>query len=357
MDIQTLKHSRTTQSKNIFAALKLYALARNYNQNTTTEFKIKNSLAIAGLPPDYAATTPINPKIHKNLTNKMINFCVQSVDKIRNEQRPFGTKTNMPRAMAGFKYSRAITLIYDCVPIEHLAAIHSAENLIIALKNAFKAQPSAQMVGMIEFEVVSQDHLADEVKKTCINQIKNFNGLTENKIILVHLHGVIVGTDYQLAHSRTRLKEIKKFNVAPRQIQIKKFTATWGNKVKSFNDNLNDWCNYATKGAQDIKKGMLNLNYKNSFNPIKDDQKSILTHSTDNLYLESQDYEDSSSLNPHEVIEIIKTIKILMADDRLLVTKATKIKIKPVMNKKHRAQDAIFMTPPTQYKQHSFYLN
>jgi hypothetical protein len=133
--------------------------------------------------------------------------------------------------------------------------------------------------------------------------LKEYSSIIDASLFLIHFHGVIFAEkEEQFKNFEEQLKKNSRWNIANRQIELKKLSNNYGGNIKTVENNLKDIANYITKGANDLKQGSFKLKYKLNENYFYD---------RINEY-EDGELEDSLSLTYFEISEQVKLLNCIM---------------------------------------------
>lgn len=368
MDIVTIKSLRHTHAQNIASDIENYRAEYPFTFRSYTKNKKKLEYVIqqAELPKNYADDTLLNEKTHQLHTNKLVEHCqkllnsryktyCKKIDKSNAEYGYFHHEPTPDYEAFCFENSRNFSFLYDLVPVDEKMAMAACKDMLNELKMACKGLLSKiNIIAAIECEVVDMARLRSRInsdkstKLQCLNtmlsrHINDINyHLAEDKYFFIHCHGVILGQAAKMISLQENLKTNfknkllknfienegcknkkdktlaeKKFNKTypklPQIVEIKRFSSTFNGKEKSFSDNLSHWARYSLKFGQNINGGTTHLNYKNNFQYTVPD----VIFPDEVLMLLADD--ESESLLPTEILELLKLCKSLMADDDYLI--------------------------------------
>lgn len=293
-------------------------------------------------------TTLLAPKIHTKHCIQLRNKLLKKWTAIRNKARSkllerIQIAEGLTKKLKGVgKFERQIvsdsdianehlrffTLIDSVVPLDSFEAIIPIIKMKEEIIEAVNKTKGINCIGAIEIEVVPINKwnyiLKEEIrlnkinkeiflKLNCLNRLAEHNNLTEYcskddaSLFLIHFHGIVFAKqESQFKNFEEQLKKNTRWNLAQRQIQLKKLSSQHRNKPKTVEQNLKDIAKYITKGGNDMKDGYVSFKYK--LNSNNDDDLTTL--------YEDGVLEDAMSLTYFEISEQAKLINVLMELDK-----------------------------------------
>lgn len=172
---------------------------------------------------------------------------------------------------------------------------HVSANEAISLVKGLKSQIQAVTnkcsgvwcLGVIEVEVVEIDlmrkiKVADKTTATETRKLDVCEALgkdlskslfaDETALFLIHSHCVVTAQNpRQLEIFEEKLRGVKRWQKASRQLELKKLSESFAGKAKSIERNLTDIARYITKGGNDWFGGKAYLRYKVGFENYSED--------------------------------------------------------------------------------------
>lgn len=310
--------------------------------------KLKKSLATVGRL-DLADRTLLTPSVHKTHAKRLSDRYQARWDKIRDKARSDWSK--LPRAKRSLtvkatdheiaaNHIRFLTLVDSVTAVDASAAIRAAIKLKEKFINTAEATNGITCLGSIEVEVVSMSLMRElgQLDKPTASEQRKFNvceklaeGLKgtlygeDQSLFLIHFHGVVTAKDpKQFDAFNMRLKKVKAWSLAPRQIELKKLSTQFGGKLKSVDQNLRHIATYITKGGNDWMANKAYLRYKIGFETddelVNDEASWAAKNWRKNKLLQRENAEDGItdmlSLTVQEIVQLALVIDGLMGLDR-----------------------------------------
>jgi hypothetical protein len=249
-------------SKATMKALLAESLQSRFLIGSHNAIKLKKSLATVGRL-DLADKTLLTPSVHKTHAKRLSDRYQARWDKIRDKARADWSK--LPKATRALtvkatdheiaaNHLRFLTLVDSVTAVDANAALRAAIKLKEKLITTASAIKGITCLGSIEIEVVSMslmrelgrldkptaseqrkldvcEKLAERLKATLYGE--------DQSLFLIHFHGVATAKDSkQFDAFNERLKKVKSWSLAPRQIELKKLSTQFGGKPKEVEQNL-----------------------------------------------------------------------------------------------------------------------
>jgi len=335
-------------SKATMKALLEESLKSRFLIGSHNAIKLKKSLATVGRL-DLADRTLLTPSIHKAHAKRLSDRYQAQWDKIRDKARIDWSK--LPWASRAFtvkatdheiaaRHLRFLTLVDSVTAVDENAAIRAAIKLKEKLITTASAVKGITCLGSIEVEVVSMSLMrelgridkptASEQRKldVCEKLAYGLKGTLygeDQSLFLVHFHGVVTAKDIkQFDAFNERLKKVKAWSLAPRQIELKKLSTQFGGKPKSVEQNLSHIATYITKGGNDWMANKAYLRYKIGFesdDELVNDEGSWVAKNWRKNELLRQEHAidgiaDMLSLTVQEIVQLALVINGLMGLNR-----------------------------------------
>jgi hypothetical protein len=335
--------SKVTMKLLLVESLKSRFLLGSHNA-----IKLKKSLATAGRL-DLADRTLLTPAVHKAHSKRLSDRYQDRWDKIRDKAKADWTKLPKPTRSLTVKASdheiaanhiRFLTLIDSVTAVDANAAIQAAIELKEKLISTASAIKGITCLGCIEIEVVSMSLMRElgrldkptvsEQRKldVCEKLAEALKGTLfgeDQSLFLIHFHGVVTAQNTtQFDAFNERLKKVKAWSLAPRQIELKKLSTQFGGKPKSVDQSLRHIATYITKGGNDWMSNKAYLRYKISFEAddelVNDEASWVAKNWRKNELLRQEHAEDGItdvlSLTVQEITQLALVIDGLMGLNR-----------------------------------------
>lgn len=342
-----LKRLRQDSSK-MMEAIRKEAMKYQFLVGSHNSVKLKRSLALVDRL-DLVDKTLLSPKIHKVHSFRLADRYIKKWKKIKTSRLnkwsslPLKNRKEISRPTdneIASTHLRFFTLIDSVTTIDHQSALKSAKKMKAELLKVLKATKGMWCVGVIEGEVISLRSMKEiqqtdkntesekrklDVCEVLAGDFKNSLYKNDSSQFLVHFHGVLISNkESQFEEFTSKLKKVKQWNKAPRQIEVKKLSTSFGNKSKSTEQNLKHISTYITKGGNDWCSNKAYLRYKVGFelddSDVVDEQTWVLKNWRRNELLKKEHSEDGIedvlSMTPEEVVELTLFIDGLMSLNR-----------------------------------------
>ena len=335
-------------SKATMKALLEESLKSRFLIGSHNTIKLKKSLATVGRL-DLVGRTLLSPTVHKAHAKRLSDRYQAQWDTIRDKARADWSK--LPRATRALtvkptdheiaaNHLRFLTLVDSVTAVDANAAIRAAIKLKEKLITTASAIKGITCLGSIEVEVVSMSLMrelgrldkptASEHRKldVCEKLAVGLKGTLygeDQSLFLVHFHGVVTAKDFkQFDAFNERLKKVKAWSLAPRQIELKKLSTQFGGKPKDVDQNLRHIATYITKGGNDWMSNKAYLRYKIGFendDELVNDQASWEAKNWRKNELLRQEHAqdgitDMLSLTVQEIVQLTLVIDGLMGLNR-----------------------------------------
>lgn len=335
-------------SKATMKALLVESFKSRFLVGSHNSKKLKKSLSTAGRL-DLADRTLLTPTVHKSHAKRLSDRYQARWDTIRDKARADWSK--LPRATRALtvkatdheiaaNHLRFLTLVDSVTAVDANAALRAAIKLKEKLITTASAIKSITCLGSIEIEVVSMSLMrelgrldkptASEQRKldVCEKLAEGLKGTLygeDQSLFLIHFHGVVTAKDpKQFDAFNERLKKVKAWSLASRQIELKKLSTHFGGKPKSVDQNLRHIATYITKGGNDWMANKAYLRYKIGFendDDLVNDEASWIAKNWRKNELLRQEHAldgitDMLSLTVQEIVQLALVIDGLMGLDR-----------------------------------------
>lgn len=335
-------------SPKMMEAIRKEALKYQFLVGSHNSVKLRRSLALVDRL-ELVDKTLLSPKIHKVHSSRLADRYIKKWKKVKTTRLnkwsslPVKIRKGVSKPTdneIASSHLRFFTLIDSVTTIDHQSALKSAKKMKTELLKVLKATKGMWCVGVIEGEVISLSSMKEvqqtdkntdsekrklDVCEVLAGDFKNSLYKNESSQFLVHFHGVLISNkESQFEEFTSRLKKVNQWNKAPRQIEIKKLSTSFGNKSKSTEQNLKHISIYITKGGNDWCSNKAYLRYKVGFelddSEVADEQTWVLKNWRRNELLRKEHSEDGIedilSMTPGEVVELTLFIDGLMSLNR-----------------------------------------
>jgi hypothetical protein len=335
-------------SKATMKALLAESLKSRFLIGSHNAIKLKKSLATVGRL-DLADRTLLTPSVHKIHADRLNDKFQSRWSKIRDKARSAWSK--LPKQVRELtvkptdseiasSHIRFLTLVDSVTPLNVNDAVRASIKLREKLITTAKASPGISCLGAIEVEVVSMalmkefrrlDKTTDsewrklDVCETLAEPLKKTLFKNDEVLFLIHFHGVVTAKNSkQFELFSERLKKVKSWSLAPRQIELKKLSSQFGGKAKSVEQNLRHIATYITKGGNDWMANKAYLRYKIGFENddelVNDEATWVAKNWRRSKLLQKEHSEDGItdilSLNVEEIVQLALVIDRLMGLNR-----------------------------------------
>jgi hypothetical protein len=335
-------------SKVMMSLLKSESLKSRFLLGSHNGIKLKKSLSTVDRL-DLVDRTLLSPDVHKAHAKKLSARFLNRWDKIREKARKDWLKLPKSIRASTVKLSdhevaanhiRFLTLVDSVTAVDAKAAFRSAIKLKEKLTTTAKSITGLTCLGVIEVEVVSMSLMRElrTLDKTsdsewrkldvCETLSKNLKGTLygeDESLFLVHFHGVVTAKDVKLFESFSeKLKRVKAWTLAPRQIELKSLSSHFGGSPKSIDQSLRHIATYITKGGNDWYSNKAYLRYKIGFENDDDqvnDEMSWVAKNWRRSELLRQEHSEEGitdilSLTVQEIVQLTLVIDSLMGSNR-----------------------------------------
>lgn len=276
------------------AALLKEALNSKFPVGSHNKIRLKKALSIFG-ERNLVESTLLTPSIHEIHSNKLAKRFIARWNSIN--------KKNNDAMVAKSKF-KFLTLL-DCIEVpDEAICLKTIEKFKENLTQIVSDSTGVWLLGSVEVEVVSLEMMRHNRKLTttpteseqrkldvCEKLLTKLKSRDQHlsSYLLVHFHGLVsANSQIRFEQFRSALQNVKRWKVAPRQIELKNLSDSFGGKRKSMEANLKDIARYITKGGNDWVAGKSYLRYKISF---------------DNDYLESEEGWSQKSWRSNELLK------------------------------------------------------
>ena len=310
--------------------------------------KLKKSLATVRRL-DLAERTLLTPAVHKAHAKRLGERYQVRWGKIRDKAKT--DWSNLPKAIKAMtvkatdheiaaNHIRFLTLVDSVTAVDANAALRAATKLKQKLITTAEGVSGLTCLGAIEVEVVSMSLMRElgrldkptlsekrklDVCEKLSQDLKSSLFGEDQSLFLIHFHGVVTAKDAkQFDAFNERLRKVKAWSLAPRQIELKKLSTQFGGKPKSVDQNLRHIATYITKGGNDWMANKAYLRYKIGFetdDELVNDESSWIAKNWRKNELLRQEHAldgitDMLSLTVQEIVQLALVIDGLMGLDR-----------------------------------------
>lgn len=342
--IQRLK----SDSKLVMAALEAEALAQKFLIGSHNAVRLRRALAAGGRL-DLVDRTLLTPEIHKAHAKRLADRYLRNWTKIHDKAEQGWKKlplqirraTVKPTAegIAAAQY-RFLTVVDSVTAVDAGAGLKAAIKLKEKLITTASSVKGITLLGLLEVEVVSMrlmrefrrlDKTTDsEYRKldVCEALAQSLKGTLygqEDSLFLVHFHGVVTAQkSEQFEAFYERMRKVKAWSIAPRQLEMKAMSKVYGGRSKSMEQNLRHIAAYITKGGNDWCANKAYLRYKIGFEnddaQVNDEATWVAKNWRRNELLRQEHAEDGIvdllSMTAEEVLQLTLGVDGLMGLNR-----------------------------------------
>jgi len=335
-------------SGGMMKAITREAMKYRFVAGSHNSIKLRRSLALVERL-DLVDKTLLSSKIHKVHSQRLADRYINKWNKFKKSKAnswsklPIKIRKQIPkpsdRELAS-SHLRFFTLIDSVTEVNHKSALVSIKKMKADILKKLKLHRGLWCVGVVECEVISLKMMREiqridkntnsekrklDVCDVLATDIKNSIYKNEDSLFLIHFHGVLLSTKEDTFHSfNETLRKAKQWSKAPRQIEIKKLSESFGGKTKTTENNLKHISTYITKGGNDWCFNKSYLRYKIGFelddSDVVDETTWVLKNWRRNEELRkehSEDgVEDALSMTPTEIVELTLLIDGLMGLNR-----------------------------------------
>ena len=331
-------------SKATMAALIEESLRSRFLIGSHNSIKLKKSLATAGRL-DLEGRTLLTPTVHKEHARRLYDRYQSRWDKIKDKAQsnwsilPKATRQGTVKATdheIAANHIRFLTLIGCVTVVASGEAVRAAVKLKEKLITTAQATRGITCLGAIEVEVVSMALMRElgQLDKPTASEQRKFDVCErladclkgtlyaeDQSLFLIHFHGLVTAKDpKQFEIFNDKLKRVKNWSLAPRQIELKKLSTQFGGKPKSVDQSLHHIATYITKGGNDWMAGKAYLRYKIGFEAddelVNDETSWVAKNWRKNKLLQREHAEegitDALSLTVNEIAQLAVVIDQLM---------------------------------------------
>lgn len=252
---------------------------------------------------------------------------------------------------------RFVSVIHAIVPLDVNKALTSAKELKQQIEKNVRKMPSATCIGVIEIEVYSskqarriRDFIASQAKKYSVDEdgvitfddsndgartkvyfklntceklsthLDDFDINGESGQFLIHFHGILIVNNSEDAELLKKIfLENPNWNRAPKQVEFKTLSKSWGDKHKTIESSVGDIARYLTKGgARLINKNsylQYNLDFPRGIS-MSYDEYLILNDRNNNEKRQAQidkgELLDLPNLSHHEINSLAEVVDGMM---------------------------------------------
>lgn len=346
-DQQILKKLRKDSVESM-KAISREALKYQFVSGSHNSVKLRRSLALVERL-DLVNKTLLSPEVHKIHSKRLADRYINKWNKFKKSKNdswsklPLKIRKQIPkpndREIAS-SHLRFFTLVDSVTEVNHKSALVAVKKMKGELLKKLKLHRGLWCVGVIECEVISLKMMREiqrvdkntnsETRKLDVcdvlaTDIKNSVYKNDDSLFLIHFHGVLLSTKEDIFDRfGDNLRKTKHWSKAPRQIEIKKLSESFGGKTKTTEQNLKHISNYITKGGNDWCFNKSYLRYKIGFelddSDVIDETTWILKNWRRNEQLRKEHSEDGIedvlSMTPQEIVELTFLIDQLMSLNR-----------------------------------------
>lgn len=313
-----------------------------FQLGTHNRHRLSQALANEGCG-HLAKVTLLDEKIHKqhaaDLTRKFHRHYVALL--ARNKKLKEKTKAaryfDISATDIATNSLRFLTLLDSVEVVDHDSIIKAVETMRADITAAIKSVRGMRCLGAIEVEVISiplmqrmrelSQALVEQRKiDVCEDLAHHLNSslfATEKSFVLIHFHGVLSShKSRNFEKLRLALAAVKRWAIAPRQIEIKKLSEGYSGKPKSTEANLQDIAAYIVKGGNDWRDGKSYLRYKMNFssdmNLSMEEWEALNWRKDEDVQREHrmEGITDLLSLTPGEIVVLARVIHTMMTGNQ-----------------------------------------
>ena len=348
MNTKTLIQRLRNDSKLVMKALQQEALAQKFLIGSRNAVRLRRSLA-AGDRLDLVERTLLTPEIHKAHANRLSDRYLGNWTKIREQAihswqkfphslRKVTVKpTDQDIAAAQYRF---LTVVDSVTAVDAGAALKAATKLKEKLTTTASSVRGIAILGVLEVEVVCMRLMREfrrleqssdseyrklDVCETLAQNLKGSLYAQDDSLFLVHFHGVVTARKpEQFEQFYERLRKVKVWNQAPRQIEMKAMSKVYNGRSKSMEQNLKHIATYITKGGNDWYANKAYLRYKIGFenddSQVNDEATWVAKNWRRSEMLRQEHSEDGIvdllSMTAEEVLQLAVVIDGLMGLNR-----------------------------------------
>ncbi|SNC61737.1 hypothetical protein [Polynucleobacter victoriensis] len=335
-------------SHGMMKAISREAMKYQFVAGSHNSIKLRRSLALIERL-DLVNKTLLSTDIHKVHSKRLADRYINKWNKFKKSKidswskLPLKIRKQIPKPNdcgLASSHLRFFTLIDSVTEVNHKSALGAVKKMKTELLKKLKLHRGLWCVGVVECEVISLKMMKEiqrvgkntnsEKRKLGVcdvlaTDIKNSIYRNEDSLFLIHFHGVLLSTKEEtFTLFNDSLRKSKQWSKAPRQIEIKKLSESFGGKGKTTDRNLKDISTYITKGGNDWCFNKSYLRYKIGFelddSEVIDETTWVLKNwrRSEQLRKEhSEDgIEDSLSMTPSEIAELTLLIDQIMSLNR-----------------------------------------
>ena len=179
------------------------------------------------------------------------------------------------------KKYKFLTLLDSVEILDEKRILNSIEQMKYELHKVISESKAIWCLGSIEVEIVSiktmkeirerdkldeSEHRKLHVLEILSKRLRKKKERESHSLALIHFHGIVTSSnDFYLDKFNFNLKQIKKWNRAQRQIELKNLSKNFNGSHKSLKENLKHISTYITKGGNDWYANKSYLRYKIGF--------------------------------------------------------------------------------------------
>lgn len=341
-EIKRLKSDR----KVMLEQLRQESLSAQHVIGSHNKNRLVKALA-AGRRLDLVDRTLLSNKVHKEHSTRISNRFQKKWKKIQTKaladwkKTKHLTKNKKPTdADIAANHFRFLTVVDSVCPVSSAEAMTLVKKLKEQLHRTVNQCAGVWCLGVVEVEVVEINLMrkikvadkttATETRKldvceTLSQELNNTLFEDETALFLVHSHCVVTAQNpKQLTAFEDKLRAVKRWAKAARQVECKKLSESFAGKPKSMERNLDDIARYITKGGNDWFGGKAYLRYKVGFENYSEDVTDEAMWTAINwrrnklLQLEhkSEGLTDVLSMNNEQIMELAVVIDKMMGLNR-----------------------------------------
>lgn len=335
-------------SKLVMEALQSEALAQKFLVGSHNAVRLRRALA-AGCRLDLADRTLLTPDVHKAHAKRLADRYIRNWSKIQGKavqgwkKLPLQIRKGSIRPtceeIAAAHY-RFLTVVDSVSAVDAGAGLKAAIKLKEKLITTASAVKGITLLGALEVEVVSMrlmrefrrlDHTTDsEYRKldVCEALAQGLKGTIygqDDSLFLVHFHGVVTAKKpEQFEAFYERMRKVKAWRIAPRQLEMKAMSKVYAGRSKSMDQNLRHIAAYITKGGNDWCANKAYLRYKIGFEnddaQVNDEATWVAKNWRRSEMLRQEHSEDGIidllSMTAQEVLQLSLVVDGLMGSNR-----------------------------------------
>lgn len=343
--VKTLKRLRNDKEI-MLEQLRTEALASKHIIGSHNKNRLVKALA-AGRRLDLVDRTLLSSSVHKSHSSRLCERFESRWVKIRNKALADWKKTKHlakskkpTDAEIASNQLRFLTIVDSVCPVSASDAIRLVKKLKEKIQQTVNKSVGIWCLGVVEVEAIEIDLMrkiknADQTTATETRKLDVCDVLAEDlgttlyadetALFLIHAHCLVSAHgSKQLDAFEDKLRSVKQWKKAPRQIELKKLSESFAEKSKSVERNLADIAKYITKGGNDWFAGKAYLRFKVGFEnyseDVTDESMWVAINWRRNKQLQQEQREeghlDVLSMTNSQIVELAVVIDKMMGLNR-----------------------------------------